>query len=983
MIGIINNLLFGAKGPLTPALVLDSEMRAQVAALFDTDYYLQKNADVVAAKVDPLDHYLENGWKEGRDPSPMFSTRWYLEQNLDIDQAGINPFLHWVLHGRAEGYLGRPSAPKPLGKGSLSDNASAKVKQAFGMAFYLEHNPDVVESEVDPFGHFMDYGWREGRDPSPFFSMTWYLEQNPDVASAQINPFVHWVLHGRAEGRLGCPPRIEPAVVVPAVDWTAYEAVDLDCIQLEFDATYYLKMYPEVAKLGVDPAVHYLIEGWKKGHNPHPDFSTSHYIRTYADIRRAGHNPFLHWCRNGRYELRETQSYIDRARRNFRPRVSVILPNYNHAPYLPERIRSIVDQTYDNLEIIILDDKSSDNSQEVIRATVAELGIEAQLVFNKVSSGNVFAQWEKGLSLATGDLIWICESDDFCEPDFLERLVPTFADQSVNIAFGRIQLSDAEGSFMEGLDGYREGAEEGIWSETLTRPAAQWFDNAFGVNNVIANVGGSLFRRMDLPQAVWDQARTYKICGDWYLYIQIAGAGQITFEPQAVAYFRQHDTNTSASNFHRRYYYDENMAILRELVRNWGIRAETRKKFLGKVAAQYRHFKLNEEWGDFDEVFDTAALMAAKREQAHVQLHFLGFHTGGGELFPINLANAYVQAGITVSMMAVDMLKVNPDMRARLNTRVPVYHVNAMAYNGRGHFLSNAGVSVINSHVASSDAFLANADSAPIEVPYVVTLHGSYVGLQEAPDHIVSWILNNVTSWVYTADRNLGFFENREVDWDSFVKLPNAMPRDPRPAPFTRHDLGIEKADIVFTLIARGIKRKGWRAAIVAFRRLRQDHGRADTHLLLVGDGESTDEARALAGDLEGVHFLGYQSEINGILRESDCLILPTRFEGESYPLCLIQAIQEHVPAIATDIGEICSMMSEGKQAAGLILENERDSRAYFEALTEAMVKMCDARARAKFAKIAAKRARIFDMEDLVKSYDEVYTTAQWAFRQD
>lgn len=572
-------------------------------------------------------------------------------------------------------------------------------------------------------------------------------------------------------------------------------------------------------------------------------------------------------------------------------------------------------------------------------------------------------------------------SDDFCEPDFLEHIVPTFAEESVNIAFGRIQFADTGGQFMEGLDAYREGAEPRIWHKTLTRPAYQWFDNGFGVNNVIANVGGCVFRRVTLPDEIWETAQTFKICGDWYLYIQIAGTGQITFEPKSVAWFRQHGRNTSASNFHQRYYYDENSRILAELIRRWGIRVDTRRNFISKVQAQYDHFGLTGTLGDFDEMFGTRERLEAQREVDHVQLHFLGFHPGGGELFPINLANAFTDAGMAVSMMASDMLQVNEDMRSRLNRRVPVYHSNDLTLYGRGTFLKSAGVSVVNTHVANSDAALAHADSLDIEVPYVVTLHGSYVGLEEAPDPIIKWILRNVTSWVYTADRNLEFFEKREVDWDNFFKLHNAMPRDPREAKFTREELGIAEDDTVFTLVARGIKRKGWRAAVEAFRTLGDEHGIDTAHLLLIGEGTATDEARKMARGIRGIHFLGYQSEINGILRLSDCLLLPSRFEGESYPLCLIQAMQEHVPSIATDIGEIRSMMtSDQGEAAGILLENERDSLSYFSALARAMAAMCDPETRAAYARVAEDRAQTFDIDVLVAAYRDIYLKAQRKF---
>lgn len=965
--------------PTAASLALTPETVEALRAEFDAAFYLDTNPDVASAEVDPLEHYMQYGWREGRDPGRDFSTRYYLDRNPDIRDSRYHPFLHYVLYGRSEGRRAKHPdsyasaaqyAAQELG---LDADRFARVERAFDAEFYTTRYPDLADHR-DPLLHYLSSGWAELREPCAEFDPGFYTEVNGDIRESRTIPFLHWVLDGQDEGRPGrytadTPPLPE------SIDWDACRPEDLAEIEGAFDPDFYMSTYPEVAEQGIDPARHFLLLGWRLGYDPRADFSTSYYRDRYLDIRKAGHNPFLHYLRHGRSEQRETRSHIDLRRQSYRPLVSVILPNYNHAPYLRQRIRSIAAQGYYNLEVIILDDCSPDDSRQVICDTVAELGLEARLAFNQVNSGNVFAQWRKGLSMATGDLVWICESDDFCEPDFLEHLVPAFADDSVNIAFGRIQFAEADGSDRPGLDAYREGAEPGIWDVPITRPAAEWFAGGFGVNNVIANVGGCVFRRMDLPEAVWDEAATYRICGDWFLYLHIAGPGQIAYNPHAVAYFRQHGQNTSASNFHQRYYYDENIRILRLLCARWGIPRQTRLRFLEKVKAQYRHFDLPATMGDFDTLFDVPALLDLPKTETHLQFCFLGFHPGGGELFPINLANAFARAGYLVSMLAVDLSTVNADMRARLDARIPVYHASHATARGRDGYLSATGTDLLNSHVASADAFLATLDNEPIERPWVATLHGSYVAFDEAPRAVIDWITGNVDRFIYTANRNLEFFERHGIAHDDFVKLPNAMPRDERPAPFERADLGIAEDDTVFVLVARGIRRKGWRAAIHAFRDLRAR--RADAHLLLVGEGEATDDARESAADLPGVHFLGYQSEINGIYRLSDCMVLPTRFEGESYPLCLIQALQEGLPSIVTDLGEIRAMMTDDSGAtAGLLLDNTRESDTFFADLASAMEAMCDPATRAGFAATARTRAQLFDIDRLVTQYEGIFDDA-------
>src|SRR6266498_2060752 len=81
-----------------------SEYRAiKKSDLFDPAYYLLNNPDVRRADIDPLFHFIEQGWKEGRNPSQKFQTRYYLETNPDVNRAGINPLAHYLTYGRKEG----------------------------------------------------------------------------------------------------------------------------------------------------------------------------------------------------------------------------------------------------------------------------------------------------------------------------------------------------------------------------------------------------------------------------------------------------------------------------------------------------------------------------------------------------------------------------------------------------------------------------------------------------------------------------------------------------------------------------------------------------------------------------------------------------------------------------------------------------------------------------------------------------------------
>src|SRR6201984_3673791 len=103
------------------------------------------------------------------------------------------------------------------------------------------------------------------------------------------------------------------------------------------------------------------------------------------------------------------------------PTVSVIVPNYNHARFLRKRIESVLGQTFQDFELILLDDCSIDDSRAILSQYAGDPRV--RIDFNNVNSGSPFKQWNKGVRLARGKYVWIAESDDYADERLLERLV--------------------------------------------------------------------------------------------------------------------------------------------------------------------------------------------------------------------------------------------------------------------------------------------------------------------------------------------------------------------------------------------------------------------------------------------------------------------------------------------------------------------------------------------------------------------------------
>ncbi len=178
--------------PKISQAAIDAEVEAiRKSGLFDESYYRSMYADLQLGLQDPIRHYCEHGWRQGKNPSDDFDTRFYLETYSDIRNAGINPFFHYVVAGASE--------LKQVRESSL-----------FDAEYYLASNPDVRSAEADPAKHYLLHGWKEGRDPSAAFSTSQYLLDYPDVDRAGVNPLVHYLRHGHREARLISPSKYAP-----------------------------------------------------------------------------------------------------------------------------------------------------------------------------------------------------------------------------------------------------------------------------------------------------------------------------------------------------------------------------------------------------------------------------------------------------------------------------------------------------------------------------------------------------------------------------------------------------------------------------------------------------------------------------------------------------------------------------------------------------------------------------------------------------
>lgn len=227
------------------------------------------------------------------------------------------------------------------------------------------------------------------------------------------------------------------------------------------------------------------------------------------------------------------------------PSVSVIVPNFNYGRYLRQRIDSILAQTHQDMEIIILDDGSTDDSLSIIEC-YAHIPF-VRVVRNTVNSGSVFAQWKKGLELARSGIIWIAEADDTCTPNFLETLLPAFRDPSIALATCASKVIDAHDIDM-GFDyrdlPYMTQLSSDRWYSDYICTGQEEVFHGMGSRNTIFNASSVLFRKPAL--AILDDSLSYTMSGDWLFYLNILKKSSLAYFAKAMNMHRRHDASVAA-----------------------------------------------------------------------------------------------------------------------------------------------------------------------------------------------------------------------------------------------------------------------------------------------------------------------------------------------------------------------------------------------------------------------------------------------------
>lgn len=267
------------------------------------------------------------------------------------------------------------------------------------------------------------------------------------------------------------------------------------------------------------------------------------------------------------------------------PRVSVIIPNYNHGRFLAKRLHSVLNQTYHDFEVIYLDDASTDNSNEVFSRFAGEKRVRAY--FNQKNSGSPFRQWNKGVKLARGEYIWIAESDDFADERFLERLVPQLnKNPDVGLAFCKSWKVDESGSIVAAWEEWVAEGHSERWKRDFVTNGQEECRRQLIVGNTVPNASSTLIRR-----SVYEKAgcadETMKVCGDWLMWLKMLMISDAAFVATPLNYFRTHPNTVRRETFTNGVRIEEDYKVISYILASLDISPAIAERVREKMATKW------------------------------------------------------------------------------------------------------------------------------------------------------------------------------------------------------------------------------------------------------------------------------------------------------------------------------------------------------------------------------------------------------------
>lgn len=214
-------------------------------------------------------------------------------------------------------------------------------------------------------------------------------------------------------------------------------------------------------------------------------------------------------------------------------KISIVTASYNYEKYIKETIHSILNQTYKDWEMIIVDDCSTDNSVDIIKSYNDD---RIKLFVNEKNLG-LKETLKRGIKEASSEWIAFLESDDVLAPDYLEKKVEIIKKYpDINLIFNDCEFfgdDERVKAFEHALKKTRD------LLKNQSYPKNMFYD--FYQSNKIFTFSSVTAKRRDLQKVNFNQKLDYLI--DWHLWVQLASLGKFYYMPEKLTKWRLHNNS--------------------------------------------------------------------------------------------------------------------------------------------------------------------------------------------------------------------------------------------------------------------------------------------------------------------------------------------------------------------------------------------------------------------------------------------------------
>lgn len=229
------------------------------------------------------------------------------------------------------------------------------------------------------------------------------------------------------------------------------------------------------------------------------------------------------------------------------PKVSIIIPSYNHCDFLIDRLQSITHQTYKDWEAIIIDDKSSDDSVAIIeKFLISNPNFNVKhFIMNDENSGSGYKSWQKGIELAATEFIWIAETDDYSSTDFLKEMVTILENNpKTALVFCNSNYVDRNKEYL--YDSSKRTSILNVEKENYKIIDNKVLLDSIPLNPLITNGSSVVFRKPS--NEIPDEILQHKQMSDLFLWTYLVKNSPFGFLNKKLNFFRRHDDSTTTKN---------------------------------------------------------------------------------------------------------------------------------------------------------------------------------------------------------------------------------------------------------------------------------------------------------------------------------------------------------------------------------------------------------------------------------------------------